>query len=61
MAAVLAALILSIFAAGGGWLLVGSRLRLDPDERANDLLNLGAYVGIAFVPALVLVFLFSGY
>lgn len=60
MAAVLMSVILSMFVAGGSWLLLGSRLRLEADDRQNDLLNLGAYAALAFLPCLVAVFAFSG-
>lgn len=51
MAAILMALVVAIFLAGICWLLIGSRLTLDEDERQNDLLNLGVYVAVAFVAA----------
>ena len=42
--------------AGIGWLLVGNRFDFDEDERQNDILNLGAYVGILFLAGIVLSF-----
>lgn len=53
MAAVLMALVVSLFLAGIGWLLIGSRFAFDADPRQNDLLNLGAYIAIAFTIAMV--------
>ena len=45
------------FVAGGIlWLTLGTRLSLDADEERNNLLNLGVYVGVALVPAFLLVF-----
>jgi hypothetical protein len=49
-------LVLAIFLAGVAWLLVGSRLRLDPDPRQNDILNLGVYVAVAFLPMFAVVY-----
>ncbi len=57
MIAVLLSLILSVFVSGLAWLLLGSRLRLDSDPKANDLLNLGVYAAIAFPPLFAAVFL----
>lgn len=57
MIAVLLSLILSVFVSGLAWLLLGSRLRLDPDPKANDLLNLGVYAALAFAPLFAAVFL----
>ncbi|HSG88555.1 MAG TPA: hypothetical protein VLA56_05040 [Pseudomonadales bacterium] len=51
MAAILMALVISVFVAGVTWLLVGSRFAFDADDRQNDLLNLGAYVAFTFVAA----------
>ncbi|MEE4359951.1 MAG: hypothetical protein V2I63_00355 [Pseudomonadales bacterium] len=56
MVAVLMSLVLAIFLAGVAWLLVGSRLRLDPDPRQNDILNLGVYVAVAFLPMFAVVY-----
>jgi hypothetical protein len=56
MAAIVASLVIAIFAAGFAWLAFGNRLELDPDERQNDILNLAAYVGAFFFVSLVVIF-----
>ena len=53
MAAFVFALILSVFLAGIGWLLFGSRLELKEEEAYNDLLNVLIY--------LLIVSIFGGY
>ena len=58
MAAIVAALVIALFGAGIGWLLFGNRLHLNPDERQNDILNIGVYAGAIFLVALVLAFIF---
>lgn len=59
MAAVLMTLVLSVLAGGVAWLVLGNRFEFDPDPEQNDLLNLGAYVGLGFFPILVLVVVWS--
>lgn len=56
MAAIVASLVISIFLAGFAWLGFGNRFEFDPDERQNDILNLGVYVGFFFLVALVATF-----
>ena len=56
MAAIIASLVIAIFLAGFAWLGVGNRFEFDADERQNDILNLGAYVGFFFLVALVVTF-----
>lgn len=53
------ALVVAVFVAGIGWLLIGSRFRFDPDDRQNDLLNLAAYVAAGFTVALVGIILWT--
>lgn len=56
MAAIVASLVIALFLAGFAWLAVGNRFDFDPDERQNDILNLGAYVGFFFFVALIVTF-----
>lgn len=56
MAAIVGSLVAAVLIAGIGWLLVGNRFDFDEDERQNDILNLGAYVGILFLAGIVLSF-----
>lgn len=56
MAAIVASLVIALFLAGFAWLAVGNRFDFDPDERQNDILNLGAYVGFFFFVALITTF-----
>ncbi len=56
MAAVVLTLTLCSIFAGGLWLLIGARLRLDADPGQNDILNLFAYAGLAMIVVLPIVF-----
>lgn len=56
MAAIVASLVISIFLSGFAWLAFGDRFELDPDERQNDILNLGLYVGFFFFVSLIAIF-----
>lgn len=56
MAAIVASLVIALFLAGFAWLAFGNRFDFDPDERQNDILNLGAYVGFFFFVALIVTF-----
>jgi hypothetical protein len=46
MAATVLTLVLTIIAAGCVWLVIGNRMRLHPDERQNDILNLVVYAAV---------------
>lgn len=59
MAAVLMSLVLAVVAGGMGWLMLGNRFELDTDARQNEILNLGLYVAIAFVPVFIAVLIWS--
>lgn len=56
MAAIVASLVIAIFLSGFAWLAFGNRFEFDPDERQNDILNLGAYVGFFFFVSLIVTF-----
>lgn len=59
MAAAALTLVLTFVAAGGIWLGLGAKLRLNEDAQVNEMLNLGLYyllclpVVFAFVFALI--------
>lgn len=55
MAAILMALVLAVIVGGIGWLLLGNRFELDVDAQQNEILNLGLYVALAFLPVFVLI------
>lgn len=59
MVAILMSLVLAIVFGGIGWLVLGNRFALDPDDRQNEILNLALYVGIAFVPIFVIVLIWA--
>lgn len=56
MIAVVLTLVISFLVGGTAWLIVGSRLPLNPDKDVNEVLNLVAYVGCALVPVFLAVF-----
>ncbi|MEE2891854.1 MAG: hypothetical protein VX766_06925 [Pseudomonadota bacterium] len=56
MAAIVASLIVSLFLSGFTWLAFGNRFAFDEDARQNDILNLGAYVGLFFLVGLAVSF-----
>lgn len=51
--------VLAVIVGGVAWLLLGNRLELDADPRQNEILNLGAYVLIAFPVLFLLILLWS--
>lgn len=59
MAAVLFSLVLAVIAGGLAWLVLGTRLRLDDEPAANELLNVAAYAAIAFPLLLVGTYLWA--
>ena len=59
MAAILLALVLSVVAGGIGWLLLGNRFAFDPDEKQNEILNVAAYVALAFPLLFVLLVIWA--
>ncbi|TVS19114.1 MAG: hypothetical protein EA417_01365 [Gammaproteobacteria bacterium] len=59
MAAILMSVVLAVVVGGIGWLLLGNRFTLDPDAHQNEMLNLGLYVAIAFVPVFVIVLIWA--
>tara|TARA_E500000331_G_C16957157_1_gene583246 strand:+ start:475 stop:657 length:183 start_codon:yes stop_codon:yes gene_type:complete len=60
VAAFVFSLILSVFLAGIGWLLVGSRLDLKEEEAYNDLLNVLIYLLIVLPVNFLFVFTVLG-
>lgn len=56
MAAVVLSLTLSFIVAVLVWLGIGPRLRLSEDPRQNEVLNVFAYVAIAFPAVFFIVF-----
>ena len=60
MAAFVISLILSVFLAGIGWLLFGSRLELKEEEAYNDLLNVLIYLLIVLPVNFLFVFTVLG-
>lgn len=59
MAAILMAFVLAVIVGGSGWLLLGNRFELDADVQQNEILNLGLYVVVAFVPVFVVILIWS--
>ena len=59
MAAVLMALVVAVVVGGIIWLLLGNRFELDADARQNEILNLGLYVAIGFVPVFIVILIWS--
>ena len=59
MFAILMALVLAVFAGGVGWLLLGNRLRLEADPHQNEVLNVAAYVLIAFPVIFLLIWIWA--
>lgn len=59
MFAILMALVLSVVVAGVVWLLIGTRLALHSDPHQNEVLNLGAYVALAFLPVFLVVWIWA--
>ncbi|MCC5872718.1 MAG: hypothetical protein JJU22_10000 [Gammaproteobacteria bacterium] len=59
MAAILMALVLAVVFGGIVWLLLGNRFELDADVQQNEILNLGLYVAITFVPVFILILIWS--
>ena len=57
MAAIVLSLTLSVIVASLFWLAAGSRLRLNPDESQNEILNVLVYVGVCFPFLFAVVFL----
>lgn len=59
MAAILMALVVAVVVGGIVWLLLGNRFELDADARQNEILNLGLYVAIGFVPVFIVILIWS--
>lgn len=59
MAAILMALVLAVVVGGLAWLLLGNRFELDADAHQNEILNLGCYVVVAFVPVFIAILIWS--
>lgn len=53
------ALVLAVLVGGITWLLLGNRLELDADPGQNEILNLGLYVAVAFVPVFIIILIWS--
>ena len=60
MGAVVLSLAFSVMVGIGIWLLIGPRLRLNPDPAQNSVLNVFAYVAMVFPLLFVLVFVGLG-
>ncbi len=61
MAAVIMTTLIAFLLGGGVWLLAGSRLSLDAEDRErNDVLNLVGYIAAALPFAFVFVFFALG-
>lgn len=60
MAAAALTLALTFVAAGGLWLCVGAKLKLNEDEQVNDLLNLILYYALCLPAVFVIVFMVIG-
>lgn len=56
MIGVVLTVVISFLIGGSVWLVVGSRLPLNPDKDVNEVLNLMAYVGSALVPVFLALF-----
>lgn len=59
MAAVVMSLVLAVIVGGIGWLLLGNRFELDADPHQNEILNLGLYVALSFLPVFILILIWS--
>lgn len=59
MFAILMALVLAVLTGGLAWLVLGNRLRLDPDPHQNEVLNVGAYVAMAFPVIFLLIWIWA--
>lgn len=59
MAAILMAVVLAVIVGGLAWLLLGNRFELDADAHQNEILNLGLYVALAFLPVFVVILIWS--
>ena len=55
-ATIILTVILSFLAAAAVWLMLGSRFKLNEDARQNEILNVLAYLGIAFPFCFAIVF-----
>ena len=60
MAATILTLVATLLVAGGSWLVLGTRFRLNEDEQINDLLNLTAYYFLGLPVVFVFVFAIVG-
>jgi hypothetical protein len=58
MAAAILTLVLTFIVSGTMWLVVGSLLRLNPDDRQNDVLNLATYA-ITLLPIFFAIVFFA--
>jgi len=59
VAAVVLSLMLAVIAGGTVWLVLGTRLHLDDEPAANELLNVAAYTAIAFPLLLIGTYLWA--